>query len=425
MLFDELTPVGNFPGEADGSVPAWPSVFPGRDATIALFEQNVYGVTPGKGDIRDIRLSSIHEFDTHISYEYYFSVHGPHGSLPVHVLCHIPRGDTDPKPAFLSLNFKGNHATSASRHIRVSDVARLHPVRQTAASRPFQRGIAPFQNHEWAPAPPVERGEEVSRWPVDLIVGHGFALVTAYYGDFEVDAPGFAKDGVRGLFAPEPEDLDRAPDAWGAIGAWAWGYSRLLDFVNHVPDVNSDRVIAIGHSRLGKAALWASSQDERFAGCIANNSGCGGAALFRGKDGEDIRSITEGFPHWFAPAFERFKDRESDLPLDQDWLLRSVLPRPLMVGSAHLDYWADPCNECAAVSLARLSVSPNAGSVDTAGSGADFLSKSRQDYQARNLGSMDYGDPAHWLRKGEHDITREDWVAYIEWAVKQLFPSSA
>ena len=122
------------------------------------------------------------------------------------------------------------------------------------------------------------RGCMAERWPIGLLRSRGFGLVTAYAGDLEPDHPEGGPEGVRGLFD------DRGD--WGAITAWAWGMSRILDHLGSDDAlVDGDRVVALGHSRLGKTALWAAARDSRFAAAVSNDSGCLGAAISRRRFG--------------------------------------------------------------------------------------------------------------------------------------------
>ena len=362
-----------------------------RAELLRLFEQKVYGRMPEAG-AADVRVE---RWSTH-GVELPRPAGGPgdggeagvvralcrQGELMVSgregprvpVLVYEPADAAGPVPCFIGLNFKGNAAVSDDPAVRAPDG--------------FDEG---------------QRGMLKRRWPLGRIVGAGFAVMTAWYGSWAPDHPERWREGA----APAP--APGAPDAGGAVALWAWGLRRMLDAASALPSLDARRVAVLGHSRLGKAALWAGALDERFALTVSNDSGCGGAALFRRCFGETVARINDAFPHWFCPAFHDYSGREAELPVDQHQLLALLAPRPVAVGSAAEDLWADPRGEF----LSLVHAGPA--------------------YTLHGLTSLDgdtmpdpgghvRGHNAYHLRPGGHDLLDHDWQRYLAFARRHLLP---
>lgn len=303
---------------------------------------------------------------------------------PLEVLLYEPASASRPVPVWVGLNFFGNHAVRKDPAIRLSS-------RWMRASEPHGT-----RDHR---ASEASRGTAASRWPMETILDAGCAVMTAYCGDLAPDDPAEMGGGIAPLFTEEVADMP-AEERWGAIGMWAWGLSRMRDLVDGLPRLNASRVGVLGHSRLGKAALWAGAQDARFALVVSNNSGCGGAALSRRAYGETVGRITRAFPHWFCHRFATYAERESALPVDQHQLLGLMAPRALYVASAVEDRWADPRGEFLAAAeldpLYRLW-------------GLEGLGTRTMPPVDRPIGAT----VRYHVRRGGHDITEYDWRQYL------------
>lgn len=304
---------------------------------------------------------------------------------PIEVLLYQPAASGPAVPVFVGLNFYGNHAVHRDPGIRLS-------------SRWMRSNEQTFiRDHR---ATERSRGTTASRWPIETILEAGCAVMTVYYGDLAPDDPAQVADGVAPLFAKAVEPIPIA-ERWGALGMWAWGLSQMRTLVDALPELDSLRVAVLGHSRLGKAALWAGAQDGRFALVISNNSGCGGAALSRRAYGETVGRITRAFPHWFCSRFASYAEREGDLPVDQHQLLALMAPRHLYVASAVEDRWADPRGEF----LSAAAVTPVYGLWNRKALGTDTMPPI----------DTPIGDAVRYhVRTGGHDVTMYDWRQYLE-----------
>ena len=238
--------------------------------------------------------------------------------------------------------------------------------------------------------------------PVEQIIDAGYALVVVDYRDMVNDnLHGDFSGGIAAHFGTTSE---RKADEWGKIGMWAWGTSRIMDYlVENRHSLDTDKVAVVGHSRLGKTALWCAAQDERFAAVISNNSGYGGAASAKHGEGERISDfIKYGSYDWFTEAFKDYEDKEDGKPYDQSFLLSLIAPRYLLVGSAELDRGADPKAEFLTTMHASCvwEMLGEKGLVtpDAMPSAGDFLGE---------------GNILYHYRSGKHFFSRDDWQAYI------------
>jgi hypothetical protein len=243
------------------------------------------------------------------------------------------------------------------------------------------------------------RGIASKQWPVEMILKGGYGVATIYAGDIAPDFKEGYKTGIQTLF---PELMNR-PDNLSTMGAWAWGLSRAMDYLETDSDINSKKVIALGTSRMGKAALWAGAIDDRFAMVISNESGAGGAKLYHHIYQEDIAQICRVFPHWFSANFKKFSKKDEDLPFDQHLMMSLIAPRPLLIASAKEAFVCDPYGEF----LCALAVNPV----------YEFLGENSLPIKALPKENEPvFGTLGYYMRSGNHDVILYDWDQFIAFA---------
>jgi hypothetical protein len=240
-------------------------------------------------------------------------------------------------------------------------------------------------------------------WPAERLIERGFAIAAIHNAELAPDDKERYREGVIQLF----EGADRANrprNAWRALAAWAWGASRAMDYFETDARIDARRAAIVGHSRGGKAALWAGAEDVRFAMVVSNESGEGGAALSRRNFGETVARITASFPHWFADNYRDFAGRERDLPTDQHMLLALAAPRAVYVASADGDLWSDPRGEY----LAQVHASPVFALWGAPPMAADAMPPLDRPLIA--------GTRGYHVRTGVHNLTPYDWDRFADFA---------
>jgi hypothetical protein len=353
-----------------------------RPEILELFRTHVYGRAPvGRPvkmtfEVLETNGKALNGVATRKQIRVHFTAdsNGPH----VDLLIYLPNNQPRPVKLFTGMNFMGNHTIHKDKAIVL--------------------------NRNYTPWGRGDRGTERELWPLGSILGRGYGVATMHCADVDPDRFDRFEDGVHGTFDPTHYPKGRLDDAWGTIGAWAWGLSRAMDYFETDKDIDHTKVAVLGHSRLGKAALWVGAQDERFSIVISNDSGCTGAALARRMKGETVAKINKGFPHWFCDNYKRYNNKENTLPVDQHMLIALIAPRPVYVASATGDVWADPEGEF----LSCVHAAPIYKLFGLTGLKTTFMPAAGQPINDGHIG--------YHLRAGKHNLTAYDWKCYMDYA---------
>jgi hypothetical protein len=243
-------------------------------------------------------------------------------------------------------------------------------------------------------------------WSVSELIDRGYATASFHAETVAPDDKIRFSEGVIGKLYPE--QLTQ-PDGMRTLGGWAWGAMRAMDYFEQESSIDGNKAFLVGHSRSGKAALWASANDPRWAVTFSNESGCGGAALSKRKFGETVQVINTTFPHWFNDNFKAFNGKEELLPLDQHMMVSLIAPRALYIASARDDRWSDPKGEYLSMQLGSRIFS------DIYGEKVNFPTEfeSLKDPVLQPFAG-------YHIREGEHNLTLEDWNHFMDFVEIQF-----
>ncbi|MBI3439293.1 MAG: hypothetical protein HY054_11715 [Proteobacteria bacterium] len=337
-----------------------------RATLLDAFERDTYGRLPAARPARIVSVSPISPQDigglrgaeqTEIALR---------GGGRFNLVLVVPNARV-PTPVIILQNYCGNRAAFPERPEAIATPLHYYPFNCHSG---FFRPIHQLIFGPWIDGPPFER-----------ITRRGYAVAIFYGGDLVPDRRADAEAALAGM--------DRRDT--GAIAAWAWMYSRIIDVLSADRRLDPHRMIAWGQSRYGKAALLAGAADERIFAVVALQSGRGGDALTRHRAGESVGAITQAFPYWFSPRFRTFIER--DPPIDQHQLLALIAPRPLLLGYARRDGWADPAGAIAALRGAEPVY--------------DLLHAPR---------------PQFFMRDGRHGVTTQDWDETLDFLDRVALP---
>jgi (4-O-methyl)-D-glucuronate---lignin esterase len=237
------------------------------------------------------------------------------------------------------------------------------------------------------------------------ILAKGWGYATVGYQDIQPDRANSWTQGVIGMTlaagASQP-----APDEWGTISAWAWGISRIVDYLETDKLIDGRQIAIQGHSRLGKTVLWAGARDERIAAVFSSCGGEMGSALARRDWGETVDDMAQNFAWQFAGNFQKWVGRWNDMPVDAHMLIALNAPRPVFISGGTTDQWSDPVGEF----LAEVAAGPVYELLGRKGLGVAALPP---------LDTPVVGGDLGWhYHTGGHAATPGDWNAFLQFLTK-------
>lgn len=361
-----------------------------RPELIRLFEENEYGKWPAK------RMKTRYEVTKDLGFDgqavrKQITIYFGEGrdDLKADILVYLPKDAKGPVPILLNLSFSPNNLTVFDPGVKNG-----------------RRWSKDTRKAEEVPTPENARG--FFNKTVLEYVADGFGFATMCYTDFGPDFFCDANLGIQSLYR-KPGQIGREIDEWGAVAAWAFGISHVMDYFETDPDIDAKRVALTGCSRLGKTTIWAGAREPRIAMVIPSCSGEGGAAISRRDYGETVKILAHPvrYHYQFCPKYQTYGDRVDELPVDANLLVALIAPRPLLLSTGTTDTFSDHMGEFyAAVS---------------AGPVYELLGKEGLGTTERPAPETPiYNTLGYVVHEGGHGVMPQDWTYYREFMKKYL-----
>jgi hypothetical protein len=329
--------------------------------------------------------------------------------------------------AVLTRRLAGHVDNSAYPQIQVTIDATLTTSAHAAGPVPvvvelaFPNGFFTSLARPLPDAPSGGSGDYGHAWERQALArGWGVAILSPT--SFQADDGAGLTEGIVGLMN---KGQPRSLDDWGALRAWAWGASRLLDYLETDKTVDAKQVAIAGHSRFGKAALVTMACDRRFAVVYSSSSGEGGAKLYRHIFGEQLPNVASAsLYHWFAGNFLKYAGplTAADLPVDNHELIALCAPRPVFIGGGASvgDGYADPRGDAWA--------DPRGMFLAEAAAGPVYRLLGKKDLGVSQFPPIETplidGDLGFRQHGGDH-TPAPNWPTFLEFAAKYLHTSAA
>lgn len=371
-----------------------------RPEIFKLIEENQYGRVPGKPakmtfDVFDKGTPALDGKALRKQVTIYFTESKT--DHYVDVLLYIPANATKPSPIMLQFGWGANNLAVATTDATVK------------VGRQWSN-----QEKKRMPATPAPAGAKGGAGPgrnlnVMQFIERGYAMAVFNYTDIDPDTLDAVQHGIRAAYL-KPGQTEPAPDEWGSIAAWGWGASRIIDYFETDPMIDTKRIAITGASRLGKTVMWMGARDERVACVVASVSGEGGAAISRRDYGETVAHLVAPtrYPYQFAKNYQKWAGKMNEAPFDAHMIVALIAPRPVLLQTGNTDKWSDPYGEFLAAKAATPVYKL-------------FGDKGIEEFSLPAPGKALGGNRLGYLmHDGGHGVLPADWPAFFDFMDKHM-----